>query len=92
MAAYEIWDANADNPLAANFVATHIKQLIYDVGPAYPNVKYIVVVGDDRVIPHYRIQDENFYSNEAGYAKTAATPLLQAAAARPTRLAPPAAA
>ncbi|MCP4419730.1 MAG: hypothetical protein GY805_24225, partial [Chloroflexi bacterium] len=53
--AYSNWNSNLGNPLEANCVATHIKSLIYSMLPAYPNLEYIVVVGEDRVIPHRRI-------------------------------------
>jgi hypothetical protein len=68
--AYQVWDAQIDNPLAANFVAAHIKSLLYNLAPAYPNLKYLVIVGDDRVIPHRRIRDEALMANERHYAST----------------------
>ncbi|MCP4421486.1 MAG: hypothetical protein GY805_33160 [Chloroflexi bacterium] len=52
-------------------MATHIKSLIYSMLPAYPNLEYIVVVGEDRVIPHRRIRDDALVANERHYASIA---------------------
>ena len=74
--AYALWDTQAGNPLAANYVASNIKSLLYRLAPAYPNLKYLVLVGDDRVVPHRRIRDEALVSNERRYAEIAHTPIL----------------
>jgi hypothetical protein len=66
-AAYAVWEAQPGNPLAANYVAAHVKSLIYRLAPAYPNLEYLVLVGDDRVIPQRRIRDEALISNERRY-------------------------
>ncbi|MGH2524545.1 MAG: C25 family cysteine peptidase, partial [Anaerolineales bacterium] len=76
VSAYALWDTQPGNPLAANFVAGNIKSLLYGLAPAYPNVKYLVIVGDDRVIPHRRIQDLALVANERHYASIAYTPVL----------------
>ena len=57
-------------------MAASIKQLLYDLAPAYPNLQYLVIVGDDRLIPFRRIRDEALYANERHYAPTAYTPIL----------------
>ena len=75
-AAYDVWDADPTNPLAANFVAQHLKSLIYSLAPAYPNVQYMVLVGEDRVIPHRRLRDEALIANEYNYAANAYTDQL----------------
>ncbi|MCP4535611.1 MAG: hypothetical protein GY832_00520, partial [Chloroflexi bacterium] len=69
--AYEQWDKHPDSPQHANHVAMHIKSLLYSLTPAYPNLEYLVIVGDDRVIPHRRIHDEALVANERNYAETA---------------------
>ena len=73
---YSTWDSQLDNPLAANYVAVSIKALLYSLAQAYPNLKYLVLVGDDRVIPQRRIQDVALVANERHYAATAATTIL----------------
>ncbi len=71
--AFARWDLAPDNPQAANFVARNIKALIYSYAAAYPNLKYMVIVGDDRVIPSRRIVDEALIANERTYALSGAT-------------------
>ena len=65
--AYIRWDSEPGNPQAANYVARSIKALLYDTLPAYPEVKYIVVIGGDTIIPHRRIQDTTYVGNERTY-------------------------
>jgi hypothetical protein len=67
VAAYAQWDANLGNPQSANFVARTLKSLIYSTLPAYPELKYIVLLGGDDIIPHRRIQDTVLVSNENEY-------------------------
>ncbi len=70
---YNQWDADACNPYAANKVA----QAIYDyiISPAvnytYTNTKYIIIVGDDSIIPFYRVADLSAYANERQYLPSA---------------------
>src|SRR5690606_4620038 len=61
------------NPLGANCVASNIKALIYALLPAYPNLEYMVLVGEDQIIPHRRIRDDALVANERNYASIAAT-------------------
>ena len=65
--AYTVWDADPANPQAANFVARNIKSLLYNTLPAYSEVKYLVVIGGDSIIPHRRIQDTTLVANERKY-------------------------
>jgi parallel beta-helix repeat protein len=51
---YQSWD---QDPEGANNVAQHIKDLIDDKLIDYTGIRYIVIVGDDRIIPFYRIKD-----------------------------------
>jgi hypothetical protein len=55
--AYESWDSNLQDPQEANDVAKHIKRLIDDKQEKYTGIEYIIIVGDDRIIPYYRIHD-----------------------------------
>ncbi|MCA9956392.1 MAG: hypothetical protein KC434_16805, partial [Anaerolineales bacterium] len=50
-----------------------IKSVVYSLLPAYPNLEYIVLVGDDRIIPHRRIRDDALVANERNYAAIAAS-------------------
>ena len=74
--AYQVWDAHPESPRAAKLVAKHIKALLYQWASSYPNLEYLVIVGDDRIIPHYRVRDENLIANERNYADWAHTPRL----------------
>ena len=67
VSAYQKWDRNRDKPQHANYVAMHVKALLYGLAPAYPNLEYLVVVGDDRAIPQRRIRDDALVSNERHY-------------------------
>jgi hypothetical protein len=67
-AAYLMWDNLTNNPQAANFVAQHIKTIIYTKAEAYPNLKYLVLVGGDPIIPHGRLRDEAKVANERNYS------------------------
>ena len=55
--AYESWDLNLQDPQMANDVAKHIKELIDAKLKEYAGIKYIIILGDDRIIPFYRISD-----------------------------------
>ena len=70
-AAYAAWtaDANtlADNALA-NGVADAIRGLALSLFANGPNIEYLVIVGDDRVIPFRRIGEGNLSQLESKYA------------------------
>jgi parallel beta-helix repeat protein len=55
--AYGSWDLNLQDPQMANDVAKHIKELIDAKLKEYAGIKYIIILGDDRIIPYYRIPD-----------------------------------
>ena len=67
-AAYAVWDAQPGNPNAANHVAQAIKSLLYRLAPRYRNLRYLVLVGGDDLIPYYRLPDEARVANERRYA------------------------
>jgi hypothetical protein len=77
--AYALWNRRPYNHLAANFVASQIKTLLYTIAPAYPNLRYIVLVGNDEVIPHRRIRDDALFANERLYAEAAGSTRAAAA-------------
>ncbi|HIC89664.1 MAG TPA: hypothetical protein EYP04_09730 [Anaerolineae bacterium] len=57
-AAYAVWDTSPSNPSAANAVADAIKALLLGQLADYPETEYLVLVGNDAVIPFRRIPDE----------------------------------
>ncbi|MBN1483221.1 MAG: hypothetical protein JXA37_00740 [Chloroflexia bacterium] len=56
-AAYAARGNDYDDKNKANVVASAIRQQILNQWAAYPELEYIVIIGDDRVIPFYRIAD-----------------------------------
>ncbi len=70
--AYNAWDANPGRPELANGVVAAINGVVDSVR-AMPNgagLKYIVIVGSDRIIPQARLGDFTVAANENGYADT----------------------
>jgi parallel beta-helix repeat protein len=69
--AYGSWDLCLQEPKKANEVAKHIKRLIDDKQKEYTGVKYIVILGDDRIIPYYRIPDntDKPFGNKSWYTE-----------------------
>jgi len=88
---YQTWQASQNNPLAANYVAALIDNVVEAassdgtsgpgasaplyLGPAgatavisFPNLRNVVLVGGDEVIPFYRVPDLTTIANEADYA------------------------
>jgi hypothetical protein len=76
---YQNWDNNPGNPQQANNVARNIKALLYTQYQAYPNLKYLVIVGGDQIIPFRRIQDKTLVANERTYGAIAEEPTIVAA-------------
>ncbi|MCO6452552.1 MAG: hypothetical protein J5I90_17360, partial [Caldilineales bacterium] len=70
--AYDLWDSvSVCNPEAANTVAWRIKILIDGLLAQRPQVKNIIMVGDDEAIPFRRIKDLVATANESEYANQA---------------------
>ena len=65
-AAYSQWDAN-NTTTRANAVTDAIKNLLDGLLTTYSDVEYIVLVGDDRVIPYRRVLDQTRYP-ESNYS------------------------
>ena len=68
-----------NNPQQANHLARNIKSLLYTLYPAYPNLKYVVIVGGDQIVPFRRIQDKTLIANERTYGSIAEEPTIVAA-------------
>ena len=71
--AYEQWDRVCPllDPQAANVVADTIKAVLTTLRDAYPNLEYIVLVGNDNVIPFRRVPDVVPLANERAYGPLA---------------------
>lgn len=86
-AAYGQWDANLTDPQAANSVAAAIREYIAGQAGAYPNLQYLILVGDDYQIPFYRMADgvsfypESVYPTEPGIGLDTVTTVGSAIAA-----------
>jgi hypothetical protein len=57
--AYDAWDANPASVSQANEVAEAIRAIIEKYTIIYPNLQYIVFVGNDEMLPFYRVRDQN---------------------------------
>jgi hypothetical protein len=55
--AYDAWDANPTDASYANAVTAAVRQVILAYLQTYPQVTYLVLVGDDRIIPFHRVPD-----------------------------------
>ena len=60
-------DANPACPYAKNLVAEEIKAIVDAYRALNPGLRYIVLLGNDDVIPFFRTEDEAFLANEANY-------------------------
>lgn len=63
---YEEWDRDKE-PEKANEIAEAIKSLIDSKLGNYSNIEYLIIVGDDRIIPYYRILDNTSEPSVAGW-------------------------
>jgi hypothetical protein len=69
--AYSAWDSSLSNycsPGRANDVTRAIGKLLDGITTS--TVKFVVIVGDDAVIPYGRVLDNTSYANERGYTTT----------------------
>ena len=82
-AAYGAWTANLgsleDSDLANN-VTSAIRNLIMDFLVNAPNVNYVVLVGDDRMIPFRRVPEGTLIQQEQDYAPSVSAGATVAAA------------
>jgi len=74
-AAYAAWDADPTSTARANAVTAAIKDLVDAQWAAHPDLEYLVIVGDDRVIPFRRVLDQTSYpeSNYGAVSPTSTT-------------------
>lgn len=64
---YKTWDDHANEPYYANRLAATIKSLLSVLRGAYPDLKYLLIIGGDQVVPFRRIPDEVTIANERSY-------------------------
>ncbi|MEM7352669.1 MAG: kelch repeat-containing protein, partial [Acidobacteriota bacterium] len=67
---YSAWDAQPGNAETANdvlFADGGIQPLLLEAFDIFPGVEYVILVGDDRVIPMARIRDETVLFLEGTY-------------------------
>ncbi len=68
---YDAWDVSPWKTDLAQEVAAGIRDQIQDaLRNDYPAVKYVVLVGSDKVIPQMRVLDQTIVGNERAYADT----------------------
>ncbi|HET9808696.1 MAG TPA: beta-propeller fold lactonase family protein, partial [Candidatus Limnocylindria bacterium] len=65
--AYAQWDAHPDCPAAANVVARSIKGVIDAYRATNTGLKFVVLAGNDHVLPFYRTPDQSGLGSEKDY-------------------------
>ena len=73
-AEFAAWDVDPCSPERANDVVTAINEVVDDAiaeGGGLPELRSIVVVGPDEVIPQARVEDNTVIGNESDYADDA---------------------
>lgn len=66
--AYAAWDADRCSATLANAVAARIKALLQRYQRDHPGARYLVLVGDDDILPFFRLPDAARIANEQQYA------------------------
>ena len=69
--AYATWTASADSQLdnsLANDVASAVRNVVHAFLADAPSARYIVLVGDDRMLPHRREAEGDLTKQESEYA------------------------
>ncbi len=69
-AAYNAWDGSPCSPEAANNVVRTIGSYLDTLQASAPNLKYIVVVGGDDIVPFARVPDNTEIANERTYRES----------------------
>ena len=69
-AAYNAWDASPCSPELANNVVRAIGSYLDTLQASAPNLKYIVVVGGDDIVPFARVPDNTEIANERTYRES----------------------
>jgi hypothetical protein len=80
--AYGIWNGAQDCPAAANIVAKRIRDVIAAYRAANPSLAYVVLAGNDHVIPFFRIPDQSGLGNEKDYRPAVLDPTASQASLR----------
>jgi hypothetical protein len=66
--AFTAWDNNMANPYLASHVGRIVQDVVADaVRHSYPSIQYIVIIGDDHIVPFMRLPDRTEVGNEAAY-------------------------
>lgn len=65
---YDNWDSNPCSVDEANAAAASIRGQVQARLAANPSIQYLVLAGDDDVIPQRRVPDQTIIGNEANYA------------------------
>jgi hypothetical protein len=64
---YDAWDTNPSSVEAANAVAEQIRLVIEGRMTENPDIRYVVLVGNDRIVPFRRVADDTVIGNESYY-------------------------
>jgi alpha-tubulin suppressor-like RCC1 family protein len=64
---YDAWDTDPRSVEAANAVAAGVSGEIAKRMTASPTIRYVVILGDDRIVPFRRVADDTLIGNEFGY-------------------------
>ncbi len=67
--AYAAWDADVCNPAAANSVVAAMNALVDRLRTGLPDLRNVVVVGIDDVVPYARVTDLTAAYNESQYSQ-----------------------
>jgi hypothetical protein len=68
---YTAWDADVANPYLATQVSLVIQDVIADaIYNSYPGTRYIVLIGDDKIVPFARMPDKTAVGHERAYVET----------------------
>jgi hypothetical protein len=59
--------ANAACPFATNLLAAEIKGIVDSYRANNPGLRYVVIAGDDTVVPFFRYPDQSLLGQESGY-------------------------
>lgn len=80
--AYGIWNGAQDCPAAANIVAKRIRDVIAAYRAANPSLAYVVLAGNDHVVPFFRIPDQSGLGSEKDYRPAVLDPTASQASLR----------
>jgi alpha-tubulin suppressor-like RCC1 family protein/sugar lactone lactonase YvrE len=64
---YDGWDTNPSSVASANEVTDEIRDVITAKMKVEPSIRYVVFVGNDRIVPFRRVADDTLIGNEFYY-------------------------